>query len=473
MGRNTHNPRPDRFTSQDTWVLARLWNGMAEEPDLSQASPAFEPFFRRVFALTSSGREAVVKEWLDSCADADAIRRAVNEIDPAQPLPDDPPTGNVARLICLADIKPLTVEWLWRGRVPLGMLTMFAGDPKLGKSFVTLTMAAAVSRGAPMPFGDVPDGPASVIIMSAEDDASRTIVPRLIAAGADLSRIHTIESIRMLDGIDAPPSLDTDLLAIEVAANRLGDCRLILIDPITAYLGGIDDHRNADLRALLAPLNDLAERQRIAIVLVSHLSKGGGSNGKHRVMGSMAYVGVCRANLIFVRDQTDPTGRRVLLCDNGGNLAPAAPTLAFTIEELQDGPAVVFQPEPVSITTEKAIADEARGEPDRRPAPDRREAERWLRDILSAGALPAGEVEESALGRDLQQDAPPRPRGARGRGHPIRLRQGIHLPLGTAHRSRPMTPTSILGHRCRCQPTPREVAEYGSGGRVWRPQPGL
>ena len=104
----------------------------------------------------------------------------------------------------------------------------------MGKSYVTLSLAAAISRGAPMPFGDVPDGPASVVIMSAEDDPARTIVPRLNAAGADLSKIHTLRSVIQADGTEVMPSLDIDLRAIEDAAVRLGDCRLILIDPISA-----------------------------------------------------------------------------------------------------------------------------------------------------------------------------------------------------------------------------------------------
>ena len=94
-----------------------------------------------------------------------------------------PSTDTVA-----VDLKPRAVEWLWSGRVPLGMITMFAGDPKLGKSYVTLAMAAALSRGLPLPWGDQPDRPGSTILMSAEDDPARTIVPRLVAGGAERTK---------------------------------------------------------------------------------------------------------------------------------------------------------------------------------------------------------------------------------------------------------------------------------------------
>ena len=138
-------------------------------------------------------------------------------------------------MTCAFDLEPRDVEWLWAGRVPLGMITMFAGDPKLGKSFVTLAMAAAVSRGVPLPMSDVPNRPGSTILMSAEDDPNRTIVPRLEAAGADLTKVHILESIILANGFETLPSLRADVDAITAAAVRLGDCRLIVIDPVSAY----------------------------------------------------------------------------------------------------------------------------------------------------------------------------------------------------------------------------------------------
>ncbi len=258
-----------------------------------------------------------------------------------------------------SEIEPLAVEFLWEPRVPGGMLSLFAGDPKLGKSFVTIAMAASVSRGAPLPMDDRPRDPASVIIMSAEDDVGRTIVPRLRSAGANLDKIHILESVILEDGTEALPSLRSDLDRIEEAAGSLGDCKLIIIDPITAYLFGIDDHHNVELRGVLSPLKRLAESLGIAVVLVSHTNKAGGPNGKYRVQGSIAYVGACRANFLFLKDREDPTGRRVLMLDNGCNLAPTVPTLACRIEDRGDGPRVEWETEPVPITTEEALAAES------------------------------------------------------------------------------------------------------------------
>ena len=120
------------------------------------------------------------------------------------------------------------------------------------------------------------------------------------------------------------------------------------------------------------------------------------TNGKHRVMGSMAYVGACRSNMIFIRDRSDPSGRRVLICDNGGNLANSTPTLAYTIEDGDEGPHVVFQQEPTAITAEQALIDEMHGGLGKCQAPERREAELWLREVLAAGPLLVREIEETA-----------------------------------------------------------------------------
>ena len=165
-----NSPRPDGFTAHDARILGRLRTGLAKLADLSDASANCLPVARRLFAAALSDRQRITDDWLQGCIDAEAIKLAVLDTDPARPAavavgPEAavrPAIGVEARLTCAADIQPRVVEWLWTGRIPLGMLTMFAGDPKLGKSYVTLALAAAVSRGAPMPFGAVPDAPGSV-----------------------------------------------------------------------------------------------------------------------------------------------------------------------------------------------------------------------------------------------------------------------------------------------------------------------
>jgi hypothetical protein len=380
--------------------------------DLDLASQEFRPVAERMAAAPLDRRQAILGDWLHDRPDADAFRQAVAIVDPETPPPADdiarPAAGPTVKMTCAADIEPKKVEWLWRNRVPLGMLTTFAGDPKLGKSFVTVAMASAVSRGDPLPEGDIPERPGSVILLSAEDDPARTIVPRLRAAGADLSRIHILESIiqpglesddrrEALPPVERMPSLlDYDLAVIEAKAARLPDCRLIVVDPVSAYLGGKDDHRNAELRSVLSPLKAMAERLNVAIVLVTHCSKSGGVDGKRRVIGSIAYVGASRANYLFLKDKDDPTGRRVLLLDNGGNLAPTQPGLAYVIEDRGDGPAVEWLAEPVHKDADTALRELAEaqaqtGRPEQ--AAERRDCGAWLRQDLSQGRQPAIDCE--------------------------------------------------------------------------------
>ena len=299
------------------------------------------------------------------------------------------------KLTRAADVECKPVDWLWGQRVPRGMLSLFAGDPKLGKSFVTIGMAAALSRGAALPGDAPPDGPGSVILLSAEDDPARTIVPRLRASGADLSRVHLLEAVYLGDGSEALPNLSADMDLIEQAVASVGDCRLIIIDPISAYLGRTDDHKNAELRGVLSPLKLMAERTDAAVVLIGHLNKSGGTNGKHRVTGSIAYVGACRANFLFAKDRDDPTGRRVLMLDNGCNLADDVPTLAYRIEDRGEGPAIEWEADPVAITAEQALSADA-GDPDERG--ERAECDGWLRAMLADG--PALQSDVMKAGRD-------------------------------------------------------------------------
>ena len=391
---------------RDSDFLARLLSGDMDEDsrraELSGLSPTFQAVAARLSAARPEQRPPIWEDFLAGRLGSEPFREAAVETPApaaaaaeasslsrsARTLPMVP-GGNAirpdqrVRLTRAIDLEPREVEWLWAGRVPLGMITMFAGDPKLGKSFVTLAMAAAVSRGRPLPMDDRPNQPGSAILMSAEDDPARTIVPRLAAAEADLTKVHILESVFLANGSEALPSLRADVDAITAAASRLGDCRLIVVDPVSAYLKGVDDHRNAVLRGVLTPLTRLAEQLGIAVVLVNHLTKGSSANGKRRVLGSIAYVGACRANYLFALDPHDAAGRRVLMLDNGGNVAPAAPALAYVIDDTGGGPRVVWSDTPVPITIAQALRPQMNLSHHGEQADARLECDDWLRSFLA------------------------------------------------------------------------------------------
>lgn len=332
--------------------------------------------------------------------DVDPIRAEVEALadKTTATTPKPAPIDGAPVVVRLADVQPEPVAWLWPGRFALGKLTLIAGDPGLGKSFLTLDMASRVSTGAGWP--DRPSEritPGGVVLLSAEDAIADTIRPRLDAAGADVARIVALEAIRSVgdNGRESARAFDLsrDLPALEAAIRSVEGCRLVVIDPVTAYLGGVDSHKNAEIRGLLAPLGAIAERHRVAVVAVTHLNKSGGGPAIYRAMGSLAFAAAARAAWAVSKDKDDP--RRRLLLPIKNNIAPDTGGLAYRIEPLGvDGcPALAWEPDPVSISADDALAgdrDDGGGRTERDDAAD------WLRDLLAHGPRPA---------RDLERDA--------------------------------------------------------------------
>ena len=267
--------------------------------------------------------------------------------------------GIGAVTLCMADVKSEPISWLWPGRIALGKLTLIAGDPGLGKSLLTATMAATVSKGYVWPLEDTASPIGSVVLLSAEDDPADTIKPRLDAAEADSNRIHVVRAIRGVD-IDSKPnertfSLKRDLPILEELLRSLLDCKLIVIDPISAYLEGADSHNNTDIRGLLAPLAKLASDHHVAIVLVQHLNKSSGGSAMYRPTGSVAFIAAARAAYIVTKDQQNPNRRLVMPVKN--NLAKDNTGLAYSVIEAENGaPVLVWEKEAVTMTADEALA---------------------------------------------------------------------------------------------------------------------
>ena len=238
--------------------------------------------------------------------------------------------------------KPL--EWLWPGYLPAGVLTLLASPPKCGKSTLTMSIAARITTGAPWPNGpDLPSQAKShapigdVLVIAYEDDLERTVVPRLIAAGADMDRVHFLRGIRRKRGKrDALFAIDLGEHFDEIAAlvRRLG-IKLVIVDPVMSGFGD-DRDTNADneVRAVLGPFVPLAEETRAAILLVTHTNKRGEGSAMDSAIGSRAFTGICRMLLALARFN-DGTERRVL-AQIGANLGAPRPGLVFEIKS-RDG----------------------------------------------------------------------------------------------------------------------------------------
>jgi RecA-family ATPase len=235
-------------------------------------------------------------------------------------------------VVALADVAPAAVRWLWRGRVPLGKLTVLDGDPGVGKSTLLLDLAARVSRGTALPDCERSDleGPATVVLLTSEDGLADTVRPRLAAAGADLGRVVAMTGVR--DGQEVVLPREWPEVARVVARAR---ARLLVVDPLMAYLErGVNAYRDQDARRALAPLALLADKVGVAIVVVRHLTKSGGANALYRGGGSIGIIGTARSGLLAAADPEDPAGERRVLAVTKGNLAGTVPALGYRLARI-------------------------------------------------------------------------------------------------------------------------------------------
>jgi putative DNA primase/helicase len=319
---------------------------------------------------------------------------ALEMIDNAEPFTGAKP-GAVLR--CFSDIAAKPLRWLWPGRIPLGKLTLLIGDPGLGKSLLTTDFASRVTRGTSFPdCARCESG--TVIFLSAEDDAEDTIRPRLDAAGADISRVHILDAVRvpLTNGslIEKPFNLETDIAALEGALHEHPDVRLIVIDPISAYLGGVDSHSNAEVRGILTPLAALAARFGVAVLCITHLRKSAGA-AIYRAISSIAFAAAARAVWAVAPDPED--GDRRLLLAVKQNLSPNAGGLAFRIEIQNNAPRLAWEAGAVSLA-----ANEVLGNIDmQQDQSEGREAKEWLRDFLADGPVAVKKIQQQAKAAGL------------------------------------------------------------------------
>jgi hypothetical protein len=227
--------------------------------------------------------------------------------------------------ITLDQVTGTRVQWLWPGRLALGHLAIFDGDPGLGKSLVTLDLCARITTGRPFPDGTGGGEPARVIVINAEDGARDTVRGRLSAAGADLSRVHAFERSPGESFLRLPGHLNR----LEDAIARTG-ARYVVVDPILSFLDArVNVASDHSVRAALAPLADLAARHRCTIQMVRHLNKGAGKNPLYRGLYSIGFVASCRVSWFVARD---PCLAQFVVTQPKSNLDPPQPGLAYTIE---------------------------------------------------------------------------------------------------------------------------------------------
>jgi hypothetical protein len=353
---------------------------------------------RRLVALLSGG-VARIASGTPSHAELDEIAADLNRALDAVAATGSPgqPAGPV--LVRMETVAPEPVVWLWPNRIALGKLSLLAGDPKLGKSTVSLDIAARVTRCGPWP--DAPSALQSagaVLILSAEDDPSDTIRPRLDAAGADPAMVSVLRAVRERSGAaERPFSLETDIAHLETALLARPETKLAIIDPVSAYLGRTDSHNNADVRGLLAPLSALAAKHRVAVLAVTHLNKGSGS-ALHRTMGSLAFTAAPRS-IWLVASDPENSSRRLFL-PNGSNIGEPVGGLAFALNRPEGALAAAVQWEfgSVALTADEVLAAQSAEN-----GSERARAQRFLSDELAGGAVQSDDVLGAAKEKGISE----------------------------------------------------------------------
>jgi RecA-family ATPase len=266
-------------------------------------------------------------------------------------------------LRCLAEFTPEPISWLWPGRIALGKLTLIVGDPGLGKSWIAQDITARITAGSPWPDRQ-PNARGTVILLDAENGKPDIIRPRIELMGGEVKRVHILESVGVGDRERGITLSDLDSLRVSIERVR---ARLVVIDPVSSYLGSTDSHRDGEVRALLGPLQKLAESMKVAIVGIMHRAKGAPRESVLSACGSIAFTAAARVVLLVARDP-DADGRR-MFGPLKTNLSTAPPGLAYRLT-VNDGvrwertalsrfdPSALLACEAAEDRTEQADAEE-------------------------------------------------------------------------------------------------------------------
>ncbi|MGP3923893.1 AAA family ATPase [Streptomyces sp. 8N616] len=310
-------------------------------------------------------------------------------------LTEDPvpaPAAPMVRVVRLSTVRRKPITWLWDRYMPTGKLTLVEGDPGDGKSTMTCDLAARISAGRPMPDGS-PTVP--VLFLTAEDGVEDTIAPRLEAARADMARVMVLTEIGEQDERGAvharPVELPADLPHLARIIREDG-VRMVVIDPLMAFLAGVDSHNDQSVRRALHPISKLAEETGAAFVVVRHLNKASGGKAMYRGGGSIGIIGAARAGYLIAPDPDDEGGPRRLMAPVKMNIAVKPPTMVYRVVDAPEfGCARVEWDGTSDYRAEHLVAAETDDE-----RQEKKEATDLLREFLADGPRRSKEVEEEA-----------------------------------------------------------------------------
>jgi archaellum biogenesis ATPase FlaH len=282
----------------------------------------------------------------------------------------------------MSSVEEEQIDFLWKNRIPRGKLTLFDGDPGIGKSYTALSIAGTLSNGLALPFDEEPEAPLRSLIISAEDGPADTVKPRLRKLKADMDMIAIPHRAMGF----TPSAINATLIERML---REFPAALVVIDPVIAFASRRNTDKAGDVRDLLTPLALLAEKHKVAIILIRHLNKATQSKALYRGQGSMDFAAVCRSAFIFAQDPANDERR--LMAHTKSSLAGLQPTLEFFINsksgEFSWG----------GETSDSADDALGTGEPRKEREAQRLDAaKRFLERALESGPAPSNDIKEKA-----------------------------------------------------------------------------
>lgn len=359
----------------------------------------------RVVSLPGLPEKGDITDWMAGHTKTELfeVLKSTPVWTPSEPVhtPDVPaaeekkPAG--MRTIWMSTVKKKPIEWLWEGRIPLGMLTIFAGDPKEGKSNVSREIASCLSTGRPWPVSNERPTVGVSLFLAAEDHLEYIVRPSLEAMQADMEKIGYV-TMTTAEGEDRLFSLQTDLAELRAEVKKTG-ARFVVLDPINAYLGeNVDNYKDPDVRRVLTPLAKLAEELNIAIVLIMHLTKDEQRQILYRAGGSMAFVAVVRS--IFVVTHDPENRNRKMFAHMVLQMRRRSKTLAFTFKD--ENGALLWEEKELDITVDELFNPE-RGKGGKKVTKVEW-AEAWLRKYLGDSPKLSSAVVEAAEANGIKDD---------------------------------------------------------------------
>lgn len=356
----------------------------------------------RVILDASAKRDALAKfSQLGDCLNSDkdrAILTAERLIDSLRGSKRSKPTESLI-LRRMDTVEERSITWLWPNRFARGKFNQIQGDPGLGKTMVVCDMTSRQSVGAAWPDGSPSCGPASVIIITGEDDPADVLKPRLRSAGADMTKVHVLETAMVLNPKTGQLEreqfdIGRDVPKLMQAIQQIGDVAMVIMDPISAYTGKVDSHKNAEVRGMLGEFLEMIAKLDICLIGIIHQNKQIGGKSVYRASGSLAFTAAARSVWMIAPDREDD--RRRLLLPVKCNIAARLDGMAYRIESDGGGPPFVhWESDPVQLSADGYLQQEENGDRKNDQESALAKAVEFVQEQLKGGPVLSKELENA------------------------------------------------------------------------------